>query len=308
MNYQEFLNEINKSGTTTLKNTYSVNCSEGCTFEFISGDEISREGDTVNGKFGLKHRVVVKMGEASTESNYPVGTEFRINSDGSVQIPFYYDNDSRYLGGFYKGGKEISPVYHDILRIEKYVEKPANSSKGKKSKVKKVKVVKAEMPPIPDNFIAFNKVSEPYGWMSNMSKHPIDKEGKQWICAEALFQAMRFSNNTEIQQAISEQTNPMAVKFIAKKKTNIPLMSVKPASEEDYNNLKEVIGLKFSQNAALKDELLATGDKILFDNAFSRKDREPESIFWGGYIENGALVGENRLGKIWMELRAGLNN
>ncbi|MFN5183090.1 MAG: NADAR family protein [Bacteroidota bacterium] len=308
MNYKDFLSELGHESTLILKKNVSLNCSENCTLELREGDEIAINNGSVSGKFGVKHRVEVQNGELSTESNLPPGVHYKVNENGVIQIPYYYENDSRYLGGFFKGNPELQPVYHDVLKISLYVEKPAASVKGKKTKTAKKKVEKSEAPAIPEGFIAFNKVAEAYGWMSNMAKYPIEKDGKKWICAEALFQALRFSNNPEIQQAISEQTNPMAVKFIAKKKTNIPLMSVKPTSDEDFNNLKQIISMKLSQNPALSNELLATGDKILFDNAFSKKDREPESLFWGGYIENGSLLGENKLGKIWMELRDSLKN
>ena len=304
MNYQDFLNELNKSGNTTLKKNYSVSCGENCTLEVKEHDEITNNSGEVYGKFGVKHRVVVQHGELFTESNLPPGVHYRINAEGRVQIPYYYENDSRYLGGFYKGNN-VEPVYHDVVRIGLYVEKPL-SIKGKKIKSTKPKAQKAEMPLTPDGFIAFNKVSEPFGWMSNMSSHAVEKDGKKWRSAEALFQAMRFANNPEIQDAIFNQTNPMGVKFIAKKKDNLSKMSIKPGSEEDYAHLREIIRLKLEQNSDLKNELLATGENVIFDNAFLRKDREAESVFWGAYFENGTLTGENRLGKIWMELRDGL--
>jgi predicted NAD-dependent protein-ADP-ribosyltransferase YbiA (DUF1768 family) len=35
-------------------------------------------------------------------------------------------------------------------------------------------------------------VEEEYGWLGNMSPHPVKYEGKWWLTAEALFQALRF--------------------------------------------------------------------------------------------------------------------
>ena len=303
MKFQEFLDETGKSGKVTLKKNYSVSCAENCTLELREGDEINVESGEIYGKLGIKHRVEIKMGEVSTESNMPPGVMYKVNSEGNVQIPYYYDNDSRYLGGFFKGDLQIQPVYHDVLRIGLYVEKPASAVKGKRKVSPRIKGVKVEMPATPEGHISFNKVSDPYGWLSNMSKHTVEKGGKTWRSAEALFQSMRFVNNPELQESIFNQTNPMGVKFIAKKKDNIALMSVKPGSEEDYKNMVEVLGLKLAQHDELKNELLATADNILFLNSFSVKDREPESLFWGAYVENSVLSGENRMGKIWMELR-----
>jgi len=52
--------------------------------------------------------------------------------------------------------------------------------------------------------IAFKKVREAYGWMSNMSPHPI----QTWRTAEALFQALRFDDIT-VKLAIHNEKSPM---------------------------------------------------------------------------------------------------
>lgn len=45
-----------------------------------------------------------------------------------------------------------------------------------------------------EEVIAFTKVNLPYGWLSNMSPHPLDFGGT-WRTSEALFQSLRFSDN-----------------------------------------------------------------------------------------------------------------
>lgn len=47
------------------------------------------------------------------------------------------------------------------------------------------------------NVIAFTKVSLPFGWMSNMSPHPIVHHSCEWPTAEHLFQALRFRDERD---------------------------------------------------------------------------------------------------------------
>lgn len=148
------------------------------------------------------------------------------------------------------------------------------------------------------NIIAFKKIKDPYGWMGNMSPYPILFEFVNWRTAEALFQAMRFSDN-DIKMQICAATSPMIAKFVARK--NIEKMSIVPRSKEDVANMKKVLELKISQHIYLKRQLLETGDCILVEDTTGRNDQ-----FWGANNVNGKWVGENVLGKLWMEIRESL--
>src|SRR5258708_103404 len=79
--------------------------------------------------------------------------------------------------------------------------------------------------------IAFTKVALPYGWMGNMSPHPITLVGRTWRSSEALFQAGRFSLGDPIREEIRAQTSPMAAKMVAKREKD--KMVVIPQSQED---------------------------------------------------------------------------
>lgn len=74
--------------------------------------------------------------------------------------------------------------------------------------------------------------------------------------------------------------------------------------EEIKNSImEELVHQKFSSNLALKAALLATGDADLIEGN-TWKDRT-----WGmTKDESGKWVGENRLGKILMKVRAALKN
>lgn len=149
--------------------------------------------------------------------------------------------------------------------------------------------------------ISFTKVALPYGWLGNMSPHPICYDGVRWRTAEALFQALRF-NDPDVRQSIREQKSPMAAKMVAK--LNKEKMVIKPTSNQDLDNMMLVLRLKTQQHPHLKKALLDTADEELIEDCGKRRASP-----WGCQKDiNGAWVGENLLGKQWMKLREELRS
>ncbi len=78
--------------------------------------------------------------------------------------------------------------------------------------------------------IAFTKARLPFGWMGNMtSDYPVVYNDIQWPSTEALFQALRFPEDSPIREEIRAEKNPFKGKLIAKGKRD--QMSVEPCSE-----------------------------------------------------------------------------
>ena len=152
--------------------------------------------------------------------------------------------------------------------------------------------------------ISFTKVNLPYGWLGNMSPSPIVFDDVRWNTLEALFQALRF-DDLDIRENIRSQASPMSAKMIAK--ANKDKYIIEPMSEEDINNMRLCLELKFSQNIELKEKLLRTGDHYLYEDIGSRRGKRHE--FWGAYKnKNNEWVGTNMMGKLLMELRMKLKN
>jgi ribA/ribD-fused uncharacterized protein len=149
--------------------------------------------------------------------------------------------------------------------------------------------------------IGFTKVALPYGWLGNMSPHPVQFEGQEWRTAEALFQALRFQD-PEIKEEIRSQKSPMAAKFVAKKYKS--QMQVEPISDQDLENMMMCVRLKLKSNPQLIDELKSTGDLLIYEDVSSRM--RGNNLFWGASFQEGELIGENQLGKIWMRIRSSI--
>jgi len=148
--------------------------------------------------------------------------------------------------------------------------------------------------------IAFTKVTLPYGWLGNMSRHPVTHDGKEWKTTEALFQAMRFAPPSPVRELIRAEKSPMGAKMVAKKHADQRV--VEPLSEADVVLMKLVLRLKIMTYPDLKKELLGTDDAIIVEDVTKRPGGT--GSFWGAALqEDGTWKGENVLGKLWMEIR-----
>lgn len=144
--------------------------------------------------------------------------------------------------------------------------------------------------------IAFTKVALPYGWLGNMSPHPVTYDRQEWRTTEALFQALRFPENPTIQEAIRREKSPMTAKMVAKR--NRGDMTVEAGSEKDLANMRLVLRLKIEQHPALRKALLETGDATIIEDCTSRR-----ASIWGARRVGDKWEGQNLLGQLWMELR-----
>lgn len=146
--------------------------------------------------------------------------------------------------------------------------------------------------------VTFTKVVLPYGWLGNMAPYPVKHDGKDWPTAEALFQAFRFLDPA-IKEAIREANSPFQAKLIAK--AHRGEMVVVERSEQDVENMRLVLRLKVEQYPELAQQLLSTADDLIIEDATSHPGGSAK--FWGQVRKGEEWIGENRLGRLWMELR-----
>lgn len=142
----------------------------------------------------------------------------------------------------------------------------------------------------------------PYGWLGNMSAHPVIWQGKEWRTAEAAFQAMRF-DDPAIREELRAIMSPMGVKMRTKKLKH--RMTIQPDHsafvERDLRNMAKVLQLKLDCNPDLVPLLLETGDREIIEDVTARP--RGSSLFWGKALVDGAWIGEGHLGRLWAEVR-----
>lgn len=144
--------------------------------------------------------------------------------------------------------------------------------------------------------IAFTKVTLPYGWLGNMSPHAILYMDKVYKTAEALFQGLRFDDET-IRELIRAERSPMRAKLVAR--GNVDRMVVEPRSPKDLGNMRLVLRMKVIQHPDLQQQLVETGKARIIEDCTAR----PQGVFWGMMRTSDGWKGENWLGRLWMELR-----
>ncbi|MEI6684466.1 MAG: NADAR family protein [Bacteroidota bacterium] len=152
-------------------------------------------------------------------------------------------------------------------------------------------------------YISFTKTTLPYGWLGNMFPAPITYKGQVWRTSEALFQALRFAD-PEIREVIRRKVSPLVAKNICKRKEYLANRVVEPMSDQDVENMRLCLRLKFGQHPDLCEKLLKTSDHIIFEDVSARNRAQHK--FWGAVKINDQLDGQNMLGKLLMELREDL--
>lgn len=177
--------------------------------------------------------------------------------------------------------------------------------------------------------IRFYDPRDPYGFFSNFSRHPVTIYGRYWRTSEHPFQAMKFHpHRPDLVNAVWEALTPRKAAELGRDRAyplsplweNHDSMFLNIPDVEQLNLLPddkvsrpgilpercihrwkdvymyEIVYAKFTQNAGLQKELLATGDQALVEDAL----HDP---YWGW---GSSRVGENKLGRILMTVRDAL--
>lgn len=145
--------------------------------------------------------------------------------------------------------------------------------------------------------VSFRKTNEEWGGLSNMAAgFSVVVNGVEWRTSEALYQALRFPDFPEVQEAIRAEKSPMAAKMKSK-----PFR--KESSRQDWDDvridlmywcLRAKLVCNFEKFGEL---LLASGKADIVEN--SSKDR-----FWGAVpVNDDYLQGQNVLGVLLGKLR-----
>ncbi len=160
------------------------------------------------------------------------------------------------------------------------------------------------------NEIYFYGLKDQFSYMSNFYKSPFetkDKKPLKFWCSEQHFmyhKCLLFdSSNTKLLDKILQSKSATEIKKLGRQVKNY---DDKIWNEKRYSIMKEALILKFSQNQDIKEKLLATKDKLLYEA--SKYDK-----IWGiGFYASSAIVtdkskfGRNLLGKCLMEVRSEL--
>lgn len=143
------------------------------------------------------------------------------------------------------------------------------------------------------NQILFKYSTGPWGFLSNFSPHPIEFDGRRWPTSEHCYQAMKFVD-PKLQESVRWTNSPKASKAIANANRD---QWRSDFHDIKLNIMKDIIRAKIQQYPECAKQLIQSTADIIEDSNFDD--------FWG----NGPNKdGQNHLGRIWMEIRAELQN
>ena len=144
--------------------------------------------------------------------------------------------------------------------------------------------------------ILFYRPGDPYGCFSNFYSAPLVFQGKQYPTSEHAFQAMKFTK-TDPDWAEAIRLAPRARDAAQMGRDRSHPMRA------DWDNIRDdamraVLLAKFMANPSLESILVGTCDTPLVEHT------ERDS-YWG---DGGNGTGQNKLGKLLMEVRGVLGN
>ena len=144
----------------------------------------------------------------------------------------------------------------------------------------------------------FQKTSdEHWGGFSNMcAGFRIDVNGKIWLTSEALYQALRFPNDPEVQEMIRTERSPMAAKMKTK-----PFRASR--SRKDWDSVR-VDAMWWCLAAKLTANEKSFGDLLKESKKSDVVERSHRDRFWGAVkVTEDYLQGQNVLGVLITILR-----
>lgn len=141
----------------------------------------------------------------------------------------------------------------------------------------------------------FLYTADTFGMFSNMNPNfPLRVAGHDVPATENYYQAMRFPHLPDFQKQILEQDKPIAAKRLAYTRiaeARTDWLQVNIAV------MRHALRVRYGHFAAeMADAFRMTGDRPIVE--ISKRD-----AFWGAKPEGDLLVGQNILGRLWMELR-----
>jgi N-glycosidase YbiA len=138
--------------------------------------------------------------------------------------------------------------------------------------------------------IYFYTPNDEYGCFSNFSRHGIFLDEHYWPTVEHYFQAQKFLD-AEYRGKIAQARTPKDAKTMGWNRL-LPIRADWDEIRDDV--MRRGVQLKFETHAEIRAILLATGTAELVENA-------PSDYYWGCGADG---TGQNRLGKILMEIRS----
>ena len=142
----------------------------------------------------------------------------------------------------------------------------------------------------------FRRTTDPFGGFSNMSKaFPLSIYGIRIRSSEHIYQAMRFTDEPEVQQLVLDAHTPMFSKRVSREWDSI--------TRSDWMDIRVDV-MRWALRVKLAQHVAAFGDLLKSTRTQPIVEYSRHDEFWGaGPIGDETLRGQNVLGRLLSELR-----
>jgi N-glycosidase YbiA len=140
--------------------------------------------------------------------------------------------------------------------------------------------------------IFFYSTKGPYGCLSNFSRHGFELDGVYWPTSEHYFQAQKFAGTPYLEEVRLAKTPKEAARL--GRCRDWPLRADWEQVKDDV--MRRAVQRKFEANTDIRAVLMSTGAEELIEDS-------PTDDYWGC---GATRTGQNKLGRILMEVRASL--
>jgi len=159
--------------------------------------------------------------------------------------------------------------------------------------------------------------------LSNFAPYPVQLFDINYMCGENAFHAAKFIIVAEhikeskleraeqmrnfAQQFSAPDLKPNEAKRLGRKGFILAQLELDIWSQKCLDIQREISMYKMNHYAKVRDDLISSKNKVLVHTAMRCNEEKAKFCFWEGkaIIKDGQLIilGQNHLGKIWMECR-----
>jgi ribA/ribD-fused uncharacterized protein len=129
--------------------------------------------------------------------------------------------------------------------------------------------------------------------LSNFAPLPVSWRGVEWPTSEAVYQAMK-TRDEALRERIRNASSPYGAKKVA--------WANKSLWREDWEEVK-VDAMRWTLRLKARDNWDVIGPVLAETRGRDIVELSQKDAFWGGWYSDGVIVGENWLGRLWMEIR-----
>lgn len=144
---------------------------------------------------------------------------------------------------------------------------------------------------------AFRRANLQWGGFSNMSSaYPLNVNGHHIRTSEAIYQALKFPGNADVQREIIAERNPINAKRISRRHERL-------WSRPDWHQQVKIKVMYWCLEVKLAQNFQPMSELLIASQGLHIVESSDKDAYWGARPVPGGFTGQNVLGRLLMRLR-----